>query len=159
VQVLQPQPQADIEELTPGQIRRAQEPNEPPLASPAQPNPNTNPNRRAGLPPDATPKEPVHRSPNAEPAGRTVACNAAFGPESSHLKLASIFRAQNVVFTDVEGSEGSRVRASVLFPNDSKRRLEVWWQDEGARSGTYLIVISGKSTWVAPKGLKLGMPL
>ena len=49
--------------------------------------------------------------------------------------------------------------ASVLFPNDPKRRLEVWWDNEGARTGTYLIVINGQSTWNAPKGLKLGLQL
>jgi hypothetical protein len=46
-----------------------------------------------------------------------------------------------------------------LFPKDPKRRLEVWWENEAARSGTYLIVINGQSTWSAPKGLKLGLPL
>jgi hypothetical protein len=49
--------------------------------------------------------------------------------------------------------------ASVLFPKDPKRRLEVWWLNEASRSNIYLIVLNGQSTWTAPKGLKLGLPL
>ena len=49
--------------------------------------------------------------------------------------------------------------ASVLFPNDPKRRLEVLWNNEGSRSDTNLIVINGQSTWTGPKGLRLGLPL
>jgi hypothetical protein len=142
------QPQLDVEELTPGQIQRAQEPDAPPV-TPGQP-------RRAGLPQT---KEPPSHQNGGEPAGRTIACNGPFGPDSNHMKLAAIYRAQNIAFTDVEGPDGSKVMASVLFPRDTKRRLEVWWQDTSARSGTYLIVIGGKSTWVAPKGVKLGLQL
>src|SRR5258708_3013294 len=49
--------------------------------------------------------------------------------------------------------------ASVLFPNDPKRRLEVLWDDDTQRSGTRMIVIGGQSTWTAQKGLHLGLPL
>jgi hypothetical protein len=35
----------------------------------------------------------------------------------------------------------------------------VWWDNEASRTGTYLIVINGQSTWSAPKGLKLGLAL
>src|SRR5215470_17606394 len=55
--------------------------------------------------------------------------------------------------------DGPRLMASVLFPNDPKRRLEVLWQNEAARSDTHLIVINGQSTWSAPKGLRLGVAL
>ena len=65
----------------------------------------------------------------------------------------------DIAFTEVDGPDGAKVMASVLFPNDAKRRLEVWWQNEAARSGTYLIVINGQSTWTAPKGLRLGLGL
>jgi len=37
-----------------------------------------------------------------------------------------------------------------LFPNDPKRRLEVWWSNITARKDIYLIVIGGESTWAAP---------
>jgi hypothetical protein len=87
-----------------------------------------------------------------------VACSGAFAKDSSHLKLAMFFDSKNITFTDVEAS-GSKVPASVLFPNDPKRRLEVWWSNITARKDIYLIVIGGQSTWAAPGGLRLGQSL
>ena len=69
------------------------------------------------------------------------------------------FDSKNVTFTDVAGDNGAKVPASVLFANDPKRRLEVWWTNPAARNTTYLIVINGKSTWSAPGGMKLGLTL
>jgi hypothetical protein len=89
----------------------------------------------------------------------TVACSGTFAKDSSHLKLAMTFDTKNITFTDVDANNGTKVPASVLFPNDPKRRLEVWWSNPKDRSGTYLIVINGKSTWSAPGGLRLGLTL
>src|SRR5262249_21378424 len=87
-----------------------------------------------------------------------VACSGAFAKDSSHLKLAMFFASKHMTFTDGEAS-GSKVPASVLFPNDPKRRLEVWWSNPTARSNIHLIVIGGQSTWAAPGGLRLGQTL
>ena len=111
--------------------------------------------RAPAAPKSATPKAP----PAASAPGRAVACSGAFAKDSSHLRLAAAFNSLNITFTEVDGPDGAKVMASVLFPNDPNRRLEVWWQNEAARSGTYLIVINGKSTWTAPKGLRLGLGL
>jgi hypothetical protein len=78
-----------------------------------------------------------------EPA-RVVACNGTFA------------RSENVDLAAVDAGDGKKVMASVLFPNDPKRRLEVWWRDEANHSGTYLIVIGGQSTWTGPNGVRLG---
>ena len=75
------------------------------------------------------------------------------------LKLAMFFDSKNVTFTDVEAGDGTKVPASVLFPDDPKRRLEVWWSNITARKDIYLIVIGGQSTWTAPGGLRLGQTL
>jgi hypothetical protein len=131
-------PDLDVEELTPSQIQRAQDPTPPPAAKGAT-------------------KAPSKQS--APAPARAVACSGAFAKDSSHLKLATVYNSLNVSFTEVDGPENSKLMASVLFPKDPKRRLEVWWQNEAARSGTYLIVINGQSTWTAPKGLKLGLQL
>ena len=98
------------------------------------------------------------RPPRAAPAAaaHTVTCGGTFAKDSSHLKLAMTFDSKNITFTDVDANNGTKVPASVLFPNDPKRRLEVWWSNPKDRSGTYLIVINGKSTWSAPGGLRLG---
>ena len=120
-------------ELRPGQIEPAQEP-ERPAAPSAQ---------------KAAPK----RVP--EPA-RVVACSGTFARNSDYSKLAAAFRSENVNLAPVDAGSGKKVMASVLFPKDPKRRLEVWWRDEVNHSGTYLIVIGGQSTWTGPNGVRLG---
>jgi len=90
---------------------------------------------------------------------RQVACSGVFAKDSNHLELATAFNSKNVTFTDVEASDGSKVPASVLFPNDPKSRLEVWWSDPAARSDIHLIVIGSQSTWTAPGGMRLGQTL
>lgn len=139
-QKAQPQPaDLDVEELTPSQIRRAQVPELPPGTKGAT---------------KAAPKDPAKEGakPPAPAAARVVTCSGAFAKDSSHVKLAMIYNTSNVLFTEVDGPENSKLMATVLFPKDPKRRLEVWWLNEAARSSTYLIVINGQSTWSAPKG-------
>jgi len=99
-----------------------------------------------------------HAGPAPAVAGHTVACSGTFAKDSSHLKLAMTYDSKNISFTDVDAN-GTKVPASVLFPKDPKRRLEVWWANPAARSDTYLIVINGKSDWSAPGGLRLGLNL
>jgi hypothetical protein len=88
-----------------------------------------------------------------------VACSGTFAKDSSNLELATAFNSKNVTFADVEAADGTKVPASILFPSDPKRRLEVWWSDRTHRSDIHLIVIGGQSTWTAPDGLRLGQTL
>jgi len=74
-----------------------------------------------------------------------VACSGTFAKDSSHLELTTAFNSKNVTFADVEAADGTKVPASILFPNDPKRRLEVWWSDPTHRSDIHLIVIGGRS--------------
>jgi hypothetical protein len=119
---------------------------------------------------DAAPSASPAAVPGAAPASgsksaaalanaRVIACSGAFSKDSSHLRLAMTFDSKNVTFTEVDSNGGTKVPASVLFPTDPKRRLEVWWSNAAARNETYLIVINGKSTWTAPGGMKLGLTL
>lgn len=130
----------DDEQILPSQIV------EPPPLKHKEP---TQPTDAAPAPKAARPPAPTH----------AVACSGSFAKDSGHLKLAQAFGAQNLDFTDVEGDEGATLKASVIYPKDPKRRLEVMWDDDDRRAGTRLIVISGQSTWTAPKGLHLGLPL
>jgi hypothetical protein len=91
--------------------------------------------------------------------GHTIACSGVFAHDSNHLKLAMAFEARNLTFTQVDGPDNTKLNASVVFPNDPKRRLEVLWENDATRSATSLIVIGGQSQWVGPKGLHVGMPL
>ena len=88
-----------------------------------------------------------------------VACSGTFAKDSSAVELATAFNSKNVTFADVEAADATKVPASILFPNDPKRRLEVWWSNPTARSDIHLIVIGGQSTWTAPGGVRLGQTL
>jgi hypothetical protein len=132
-------PQLYNEELTPGQIERAQDTDPPSDTRPAQ-------------------KAPPPKAKQPPTPARAVACSGAFAKDSSHLKLAAAYKSENVDFTEIE-SGGTKLNVSVLFPKDPKRRLEVWWQNEAARQGIHLIVFNGQTTWTAPQGLRLSLPL
>ena len=88
-----------------------------------------------------------------------MTCGGVFAKDSTHLKLAIKYDSRNIVFGEVDGPDGTRIKATILYPNDPKRRLEVIWNNDAARTDMSLIVINGQSQWVAPKGLKLGTPL
>jgi hypothetical protein len=103
--------------------------------------------------------EPAEKKPARPAPFRAVACNGAFAKDSSNIKLAQVFDAHNVTFSEVDAGSGAKTMASVLFPNDSRKRLEVWWSNPASRSGTYLIVINGQSGWTAPGGVRLGLTL
>src|SRR6516165_7162260 len=124
------------------------------LAQPGRPGTARDP---AAVPPYPLEGEPVSKPP-AEPATpHTVTCNESFGKDSNHLKLVMSFGFRNVTATNVEAN-GTKVAASVIFPDDPQQRLEVWWKNAPS-SGTYLIVINGQSDWTAPGGLRLGLTL
>jgi hypothetical protein len=134
-------PPDDVEELTPSQIQRAQEAD-----------------TRSGSPKDM-PQAVKRPSSKAAPQPRQIDCRGAFARDSSHIRLAQIFGPDNVTFTDVEGPDNSKIQASVLFPRDPARRLEMLWNNTTSRSGTQVIAINGKSAWAGPRGVKLGAQL
>jgi hypothetical protein len=116
------------------------------------PQAKTEPNG-AGAAAAPKPKPKIIASPNV------VTCSGVFAKDSTHLKLALKYDSRNVVYGQVDGADGSKLNASIVFPNDPKRRLEVLWNNEAARSDTSVISINGKSQWIAPKGLKLGLAI
>jgi hypothetical protein len=148
----------DDEQIMPSQIVKPPpapaakpKPAKPPAPPPEPANPDQDDNPVAVAKPAPPPKP-------AEPA-RTVACSGAFAKNSGHLRLAQSYGVHNVDYTEVSGDDGSTLMASVLFPSDPKRRLEVLWDDDVQRAGTRMIVIGGQSTWTAQKGVHLGLPL
>jgi hypothetical protein len=128
-----------------------------PAPAPAKPAPAAKA-APAAKPADHEAAEKPKHAVAATPA-HTVACNGAFTKDSSHLKLATVFGSQNVTWDDVDGPGGSKLKATVLFPKDPKRRLEVLWTKPDARSDLQLVAINHQSSWTAPKGLHLGMTL
>ena len=108
-------------------------------------------------PPDAT--SAPSEKPGAGTSMKAVVCGAGtFAKDSSNLRLAITFDAKNITYSDINVS-GSPVGSSVVYPKDPKRRLEIWWQNQANRSGIYLILINGQTTWAAPGGMKLGLTL
>jgi hypothetical protein len=161
-------PVVEEDQISPRQIQQEnRRPSRTPAAQTSAPKPAPKP--RAAQPAPAADAQPTTGATAAAPRApsaaarmstpRTISCSGVFGRESTHLKLAIAFDSKNLVFTEVDGPEGSKLNASVLFPNDPKRRLEVLWQNEASRADTSLIVIGGKSQWTGPKNLRLGMTL
>jgi hypothetical protein len=151
-----PDPRIYTDELSPRQFQREPDPDprsERRVAPSSRVQPPPAPSQPQRQPTSYPPAQPP-----AQPA-RAVTCGGPFAKDSTHLKLATAFKPENIVFTEVDAPEGKKLMATVLFPKDPKRRLEVWWDNETSRSGTYLIVINGQSTWSAPKGLKLGLQI
>jgi hypothetical protein len=118
--------------------------------------------------PKPAPKPPaIHASATPAPAAaekpghgavRTVVeCSGPFAKDSGMLALAMAFDSRNMTFSH-ETVPGGEADVTVIFPNDPRRRLEVWWSNPN-RTGTYLIDIADKSTWSGPHGLRLGITL
>src|SRR5262249_11674111 len=119
-------------------------------------------------PTDATavPAAPTNEAPKPAPKPRqpstpanVVNCSGLFAKDASHVKLATFFQTQNSAYGQVGGSGGGALNATILFPKDPKRRLEVLWQNEAGRSDIATIAITGQSQWKGPKGLHLGLAL
>lgn len=104
---------------------------------------------------DAPPQKPKPAARRAD----VIQCQGPFARDTSEAKLIAAFGAKNVVFEEVAGPEGTKLNATVVFPTDPKRRLEVLWLDEETRTKPTSIVIEGNSGWLAPKGVKIGTPL
>jgi hypothetical protein len=156
------QPQLrDDEQIMPSQIVKpppAPAPKPKVAAKPPAPKPDP---ATSPAEPDDNPFAVAKPAPPPKPAepARVVACSGAFAKNSGHLRLAQSYGVHNIDYTEVSGDDGSTLMASVLFPSDPKRRLEVLWDDDIQRVGIRMIVIGGQSTWTAQKGVHLGLPL
>lgn len=105
---------------------------------------------------DPKPKPPASAPRPAATAGvSNIRCDGVFAKDTSHAKLAAAFGAKNVVFQPVDGPEGTKMNATVIFPSDPKRRVEVMWHDENGRKKPATIVIGPQSTWRA-RGFRIG---
>jgi len=72
--------------------------------------------------------------------------------------LVHRYGAAEVVEEEVGVGEGDTDMATVLFPKDSERRIEILWQDEQNKRYPGNATISGKaSLWHAVHGISLGM--
>lgn len=156
-----PPPPAPVQDRWPNPPPPQRQPQAQPQQQPPPPAQRTAPPPRNAAAPANDAAAPPASKPRPQPAApaTAVVCNGVFAKDSTHLKLALKYDSRNIAFTDVDGPDGSKIKATVLYPHDPRRRLEVVWNNEASRSDTQVIAINGRSQWTAPKGLKLGMPL
>lgn len=89
---------------------------------------------------------------------RVIKCEGPFGRNASHADLVKAFGSANVVYQDIDGAEGETIKASVLYPNDAKAKLEIIWGDEKARRRP-MIRAKDQSGWASTNGIRIGMAL
>src|SRR5262249_49841993 len=56
-------------------------------------------------------------------------------------------------------AQGKRIKASGLYPNDTKKRLEFVWGDEKARRRPRQIRAKDQSAWRSANGIRIGTAL
>jgi len=71
--------------------------------------------------------------------------------------LLAIYKSYAQV-TAIPGAEGMEEKGVVLYGNDPRRRVEVFFYDE-AMTQVSAVLIRGDSQWSGPMGLHLGSPL
>ena len=103
----------------------------------------------AASPADAAPKK----------AEQVVACTGPFATGVTHARLVKAFGKRNVAIEQVGTGEGETVTASVVFPRDKARRIEVLWIDEKRRRNPSEIRTGVESTWRTAQGIRRGMSL
>ena len=91
-----------------------------------------------------------------DPSGRT-------GPitrQTTEAELTAAHGAGAVRAIDVQIGEGDTAPGTVLFPDDSTRRLEILWGDAAGRRHPARIILRGeRSEWTLARGVTLGMTL
>ena len=95
----------------------------------------------------------------AETAAPVLSCTGPLGPDASHAGLVAAYGAANVAWREVDGAEGEKIHASIVFPDDPKRRLELFWFDEKKRTGLASIRPARDNRVAAQNGLAPGLTL
>src|SRR5215475_8277813 len=94
----------------------------------------------------------------AAPA-RMIKCEGPFGRNASHAGLVKAFGNNNVAYQEIGDAQDKRIKASVLYPNDPKARLEFVWGDEKARRRPRQIRAKDQSAWASANGIRIGTAL
>jgi hypothetical protein len=89
----------------------------------------------------------------------TLECAGPLSRNATHTALVKAFGAKNVTYADVSRAEGEMVKATILFADDPKRRVEIEWFDAKKRARPSVITVFGPSQWTGPFGVKNGMTI
>lgn len=99
----------------------------------------------------------THAAP--EKPDQVIACTGPFVKSATHASLVKAFGAKNVAVQRVGIGEGETVTASVIFPRDKTRRIEVLWTDEKRRRNPSEIRTGIDAAWRTEHGIRRFMPL
>ena len=91
--------------------------------------------------------------------GQVVACTGPFAKGATHAGLAKAFGKPHVAILEVGTGEGETAKASVIFPRDKARRIEVLWKNERARRDPAEIRTGVDAQWSTAQGIRRGMTL
>ena len=88
-----------------------------------------------------------------DPAGAQSAITAS----TSEAELIQRFGATHVRRAEISLAEGEVADGTMLFPDDSTRRMEIVWRDSAARARPdFVRVGGGSSRWMVTPGVRLG---
>lgn len=83
-----------------------------------------------------------------------------FAASTSVSWLQQRFGEANVRVADVPGGEGETSRGVILFPDDSRRRAYLYFQDQQKLRGLSMVrVMDDRSRWQLDKGVAIGLSL
>src|SRR5580700_7795412 len=83
--------------------------------------------------------------------------NGAINSHTTRKDLVRMYGVANAVDQDVDMGEGEMQLATLLFPKDLQRRIEILWKDPGNKITPKSAQISGKkSIWHGVQGITLG---
>jgi hypothetical protein len=85
---------------------------------------------------------------------------------TSRVQLNQLFGSANVSDESLDGPEGEKYPATVIFKNDPARKLILTWKDEKTKRHPQMIQIQttnyevlSSSRWALPNGIKIGTTL
>jgi hypothetical protein len=88
----------------------------------------------------------------------TLTCDGPIGRDASEASLITTFGKPNVRTETIDGAEGEQLQATVLFPDDPARRIEILWNDEAAKKRPGSVTLKGEAKG-AFAGLAVGLDL
>ncbi len=87
-----------------------------------------------------------------------VSCSGGFARDASHAAVLNAFGASNVAYRRVHlPDDAEDLRASVLFPRDAARKVEIIWTDRKARRRPYMVTFG--PGWRTADGIAVGATL
>jgi hypothetical protein len=99
----------------------------------------------------------VEAAPRKAPG--VLACTGPFAKSVTHASLVKTFGKRNVAFLEVGTGEGETAKASVIFPREKARRIEILWRNEKLRRDPAEMRLGVDAQWRTAQGIRRGTTL